>query len=104
MRRHASVLLLGLWPSLPRRTPRRDKEDKVDGYLEWRQGDLLIADGQKVALRLNHKFKGKGEAKDVASIPMGYELKAKGLREAGACSSLVSSRPSRTGRRSSRAT
>jgi Zn-dependent protease with chaperone function len=82
MRRHASVLLLAL-AFAPAARAAEDKEEKVDGYLEWRQGDLLIADGQKVRFSPTTKFKGKGEAKDVASIPMGYELKAKGLREDG---------------------
>jgi Zn-dependent protease with chaperone function len=58
------------------------KEEKVDGYLEWRQGDLLIVDGQKVSLSAATRFKGKDAAKDVASIPMGYEVKAKGERRA----------------------
>ena len=54
------------------------KEEKVDGYLEWRLGDVLVADGQRIRVVPATKFKGKGEAKAVASIPLGYELKAKG--------------------------
>jgi len=57
------------------------KEDKADGYLEWREGNLLVADGQKIRLTSATKFKGKAEATSPASIPMGYELKAKGLRD-----------------------
>jgi Zn-dependent protease with chaperone function len=58
------------------------KEEKVDGYLEWRQGDLLIVDGQKVTTSAATKFKGKDAATSVASIPLGYEVKAKGERKA----------------------
>ena len=82
MRRQACLLLLALFFG-PAAQAAEDKEEKVDGYLEWRLGDLLIADGQKVRVSPTTKFKGKGDAKNVASIPMGYELKAKGLREDG---------------------
>ena len=54
--------------------------EKVDGYAEWHVGGCVIADGQKVCPGTPLKFKGEGEAKDVASIPLGYELKAKGRR------------------------
>ncbi len=57
-------------------------EAKVDGYLEWRSGDLLIVDGQRVRPAPEVKFSGRGEAGTVASIPLGYELKAKGKRTA----------------------
>ena len=82
MRRQACVLLLALALG-PAAQAAEEKEEKVDGYLEWRLGDLLIADGQKVHVSSTTKFKGKGDAKDVGSIPLGYELKAKGLREDG---------------------
>src|SRR5689334_20693847 len=48
------------------------KEEKVDGYLEWRQGDVLIVDGQKVTTNAGTKFKGKDAATSVTSIPAGY--------------------------------
>jgi Zn-dependent protease with chaperone function len=54
--------------------------EKVDGYAEWRLGDCLVADAQRVCPAPGFKFKGEGEAKDFASIPLGYELKAKGKR------------------------
>jgi Zn-dependent protease with chaperone function len=56
--------------------------EKVDGYAEWRLGNCLIADAQRVCPAPGFKFKGEGEAKDFASIPLGYELKAKGTRRA----------------------
>ncbi len=56
--------------------------EKVDGYAEWRTGQCLIADAQKVCPDPRLKFKGEGEAKSFATVPLGYELKAKGKRRA----------------------
>jgi Zn-dependent protease with chaperone function len=56
--------------------------EKVDGYAEWRLGNCLIADAQKVCPAPGLKFKGEGEAREFASVPLGYELKAKGTRRA----------------------
>jgi Zn-dependent protease with chaperone function len=56
--------------------------EKVDGYLEWRAGACVIADAQRVCPAPRLKFKGEGEAKSLASVPLGYELKAKGKRQA----------------------
>ena len=58
------------------------KEEKVQGYAEWRQGEVLVVDGQRVRLAHGGKFKGKDEAKSFAEIPLGYEVEAKGQREA----------------------
>jgi Zn-dependent protease with chaperone function len=55
--------------------------EKVDGYAEWRAGECLIADAQRVCPGPKLKFKGDGEARSFASIPLGYELKAKGKRQ-----------------------
>ena len=56
--------------------------EKVDGYAEWRLGDCLIADAQRVCPGPGLKFKGEGEARSFATVPLGYELKAKGKRRA----------------------
>lgn len=58
----------------------KTRSEKVDGYVEWRTGDCLIADAQKVCPAGRLKFKGEGEARDFASIPLGYEIKAEGVR------------------------
>jgi Zn-dependent protease with chaperone function len=55
--------------------------DKVDGYAEWHLGDCLIADGQKVCPAPGCRLKGKDEAKAFETIPLGYEIKAKGTRQ-----------------------
>ena len=55
--------------------------EKVDGYVEWRVGGCLIADAQRVCPAPKLKLKGEGDASSFASIPLGYELKAKGKRQ-----------------------
>jgi Zn-dependent protease with chaperone function len=55
--------------------------EKVDGYAEYRLGDCLIADAQRVCPAPGLKFKGAGDAKSFAGVPLGYELKAKGVRK-----------------------
>jgi Zn-dependent protease with chaperone function len=56
--------------------------EKVDGYAEYWLGDCLVADAQRVCPAPAFKFKGGGEAQAFATIPLGYELKAKGKRRA----------------------
>jgi Zn-dependent protease with chaperone function len=63
------------------------KEEEAEGYLEWRQGETLIVDGQKVTTTAGTKFKGKDQATSAGSIPIGFEVKAKGIR--GADGSLI---------------
>ena len=56
--------------------------EKVDGYAEFRLGDCIVADAQRVCPGPKLRFKGEGEAKSFASVPLGYEIKAKGKRRA----------------------
>jgi Zn-dependent protease with chaperone function len=74
-----TLAILGLVP-LAEAQP-KPKEEKVEGYLEYRQGDVLVVDGQRIRLGSATKYKGKDDAKAVASIPLGYEVKAKGTRQ-----------------------
>jgi Zn-dependent protease with chaperone function len=62
--------------------PEGGRGEKVDGYAEYRLGDCLIADAQRVCPGPGLKFKGAGDAKSFAAVPLGYELKAKGVRKA----------------------
>jgi Zn-dependent protease with chaperone function len=55
------------------------KEEKVDGYAEWRTGDVLVVEGQRV--RLGPDVKLKGKVSDPKAVPLGYEVKAKGVRQ-----------------------
>jgi hypothetical protein len=52
---------------------------RLDGYAEWRQGDALIVDGQRV--RANEATRFKGGVKNIGSIPLGDEAKATGTRQ-----------------------
>jgi hypothetical protein len=55
------------------------KEMKLDGYLEFRHGDLLVVEGYRVRIAPGATFKSQGASKSAASIPLGYEVKAKGF-------------------------
>ncbi len=55
------------------------KTEKLSGYAEWKRGDLIIVDGQRVRASRATKFKGK-HAKSIDAIPYGYEVTAKGVR------------------------
>lgn len=54
--------------------------ESLDGYAEWWRGGLLIVDGQRVRLGEGAKFKGHGDVKAFARIPLGDEVKVKGRR------------------------
>ena len=56
------------------------KTEHLDGYAEWRQGTEIIVDGQRVRSTAATKFKGSGDAKDFAAIPLGYEVEVTGTR------------------------
>jgi len=60
----------------------RGPEERVDGYAEFVRGGCLLVDAQRVCPGPGMRFKGRGEARDLASIPLGYEVKARGRRRA----------------------
>jgi Zn-dependent protease with chaperone function len=57
------------------------REEKLDGYLEWRLGELLVVDGQRLTVSPTTRL--LGEAENPARIPLGYEVKARGVRLPG---------------------
>jgi Zn-dependent protease with chaperone function len=78
-----AAVLLGLSLALPGSLAAQGEPgrgEKVDGYAEWRVGDCLVADGQRVCPSSGMKFSGGGEARSFATVPLGYELKAEGTR------------------------
>jgi Zn-dependent protease with chaperone function len=75
-------LMLGLVVAAAARGRAAASDEKVDGYAEWHVDGCVIADAQRVCPAPGARFKGEGDARDVASIPLGYELKAKGARQA----------------------
>lgn len=57
------------------------RREKIAGYAEWKKGDLIVVDGQRIRGGPSTKVKGKG-IKDVRAIPLGYEVEARGVRGA----------------------
>lgn len=55
-------------------------EVRLDGYAEWLDGATLVVDGQRVRLAPGGRFRGEGEARSADSVPLGYELRARGRR------------------------
>lgn len=49
-------------------------------YAEWKQGGVLIVDGQKVVADASTRWKGKFSS--VEAVPLGYEVRVKGARQA----------------------
>lgn len=70
----ALVLALGLVAAGPAWA------EKHEGYAEFRRGDALIVDGQRVRVGARTQFKASGAARSFATIPLGYEVKATGTR------------------------
>ena len=64
----------------PRAPESAPKAETLDGYAELRTGEFLVVDGQRVTLGPGGKFKGEGDALSFATIPLGYEVKARGPR------------------------
>ena len=55
------------------------KTETISGYAEFRRGDTLIVEGQRVVATSTTRVKG---AKRIADIPLGNEVKVKGQRTA----------------------
>jgi Zn-dependent protease with chaperone function len=55
---------------------------EVNGYVEYRRGDALVVEGQRIVAGPRTRVRGEGEAKSFASIPLGYQVEASGKRRA----------------------
>jgi Zn-dependent protease with chaperone function len=53
---------------------------RVDGYAEWVSGETMVVDGQRVRLAPDGRFRGEGDARTPATVPLGYEVSARGTR------------------------
>ncbi len=80
MRGRASVAALLLSAALP--AAASAAEEKVEGYAEFRANGCVLVDAQRVCPGRGLRFKGEGDARDFASVPLGYEVTAKGQRRA----------------------
>ncbi len=58
------------------------KPVSLSGFLDFRKGNLMIVDAQRVEATSRTKFSGGGKARSLATTPLGYELKVKGDRRA----------------------
>jgi Zn-dependent protease with chaperone function len=76
----ALAVALGSTSLWAQESPEKGRGEKVDGYAEYRINECIVADAQRVCPAPGLKFKGEGEAKGFASVPLGYELKAEGTR------------------------
>ena len=54
---------------------------KVAGTLDFRKPGFLIVDAQRLQVTRKTHFSGGGKAKGPDSIPLGYQIKAKGSRQ-----------------------
>jgi Zn-dependent protease with chaperone function len=54
----------------------------VKGYLEYRKGDAMIVEGQRLVATKATKFHGAGEGKSFSGVPLGYMVEASGVRRA----------------------
>jgi Zn-dependent protease with chaperone function len=74
------LALVGL--ALPLSFQAAAREEKFEAYAEYRRGDVLIVDGQRLKAAAKLKFKGDSRARDFATVPLGYEVSGKGTRQA----------------------
>jgi hypothetical protein len=74
----AGVLGIGLTAGFP--TAAAESPEKLNGYGEYRKGGDLVVDGQR--LRASASTKWQGELNSLAAVPLGYEVRADGAREA----------------------
>jgi hypothetical protein len=74
-----AVVLASLCGAIPAAAQGPGKEDTAEGYLEFRDGSALVVDGQRIVADAGTHLKLK-DAAAVASLPLGYEVKARGVR------------------------
>jgi Zn-dependent protease with chaperone function len=66
----------------PRAAAFAGKPAAVNGYLEYRKGDEIVVEGQRLVPGKKTRFSGSGEAKSLSSVPLGYMVEASGVRRA----------------------
>lgn len=76
------LFALALLLPLPAAAQKEPARESLDGYAEWRRGDLLIVDGQRVRLSAAGKFKGHDDVKAFAQVRLGDEVRVRGRRAA----------------------
>ena len=76
-----------------------DRSVTLKGYLEYRKGDVVVVDGQRVVAGETTRFQGTGRARSLQRTPMGYEMRVKGTRRSDGTilASTIEATPNRTG-------
>ncbi len=73
----AGILAVGMASGFP--TVSAADTEKLNGYAEWRRPNELVVDGQR--LRVQSRTRWKGEFSALNDVPLGYEVRAEGLRQ-----------------------
>jgi Zn-dependent protease with chaperone function len=55
-----------------------NQSEKISGYADFRRGDTVVVDGQRVVATQNTRLAG---ARTLRDIPLGYEVKVQGHRD-----------------------
>jgi Zn-dependent protease with chaperone function len=76
----ASVATAAILATLPVGEAAAQKTEKINGYAEFKKGDTLIVEGQRVVAGPGTKVTGPKLA-GLSSIPLGYEVKLEGRRD-----------------------
>jgi len=79
--RSSVIALVVILAATALRPAAQDASVSFNGYAEWRKGDVLIVDGQRVQWSPKGKFKGNKDAKSFKTVPLGYEVTGKGTRQ-----------------------
>src|SRR4029450_9722018 len=74
-----AVLAIGLLSGPGSVSAQHPDDVKLDSYAEWKQGGMLIVDGQRVTADASTKWKGKFAS--IADGPIGDEGRGLGVRQ-----------------------
>ena len=74
------VLLAAAFGVGPRADEQAVKKEKISGYAEWRRGNTIIVDGQRVVAVPATQFKGKA-VRGLEAIALGFEVGVEGARQ-----------------------
>ena len=78
--RRVTLLAVGFAASSCLASVAAAQESNLDGYAEWRRNDFVIVEGQRVKITPSTKW--SGGPRSLAEIPLGYEVKVRGVRAA----------------------
>jgi Zn-dependent protease with chaperone function len=77
------IIVIGLaattWDVSAQRSVSQATVELGSSYAEWKFADALVVDGQKVVVDASTKWKGK--FKSIAAVPLGHEVRVKGVRQ-----------------------